>query len=209
MLATNNASFTNCKVVVTLKVLKKTDMDGFIPKKKVVTDFYYKYLINCAKVIDIQDLSGIRHYTTATITISGLKPSTITIIKGRYIRIKGYEYDKSVAFPVYKYRSGALNYSGYVSPKFTGAHYIYYNNGKIKEKIDYVMGKICTRNMFFQNAYNSKKSCMIYNRDTCVIEREYVYDVRENLICSNVFASNGTVLKQTSLDGQTKKSFYK
>lgn len=211
LLANNKSSRTNGRVIVTIKLLKQTDMSGFTPKKKLNVDFYYPYKINCGRVVKITDLNNVGHFLTASIKIPGLKIPSITIQSDKYIAIKhhAYDSDKLKAFVVYKYKHGVLNETGHVSAKFTGAHYIYYTDGKIREKIDYKDGKVCTRNLFYQNAYNSRKSCMVFNPELNVIEHEYIYDNKENLVCKNVFSSDGAFLQRNVYDGGKPRTHYR
>lgn len=180
----------NDATLVSIEILKKTDIIGFTKKPdNYILPFYMSSNIDCGKVITITDLSGNVVY----------KETTLSTCTGQQFTVKHDQYfliEESL-LTVYPYKCTALlKATTYINQKYTGALYKHYNGGYIKNKIRYVNGKIIFLEHFRNDALNTKKYSVQYKSEYPMVA--YLYDNKETTI--------GHVFLTTKLKAHSKSS---
>lgn len=201
-LAYNDKSTTKNTVIVTISTITDhTDMTNFVEgpvshKHTLVNDFYFPYKINMGQVKKITSLDEKQSFDTCYIDTTN--HGRLNFQVGKFFKVANHDYEKEVPYldnyfiTVFKYKVAVLNIAGYVDASMSGVRYIYYSNGKIEQRQYYKHGKMVQKYSYYNNEYNSMEKMFKYS-DYGVLETEYNYDSRENLISQTSYKADGTV----------------
>jgi len=204
-IAYNNKSPTNHQVLMTIRIIPThSDLSNISNTPKITNDLYFAYKINMGQVVKISSLDEKIEFTDCYINTE--VHGKIEFQINKFFKIVNFDYNNTADnyyLSVYKYIIGALNTSSYINPETTGVKFVFYQNGKIQEKLYYKQGIIAQKHVYRNNEFNSLHYSYVYS-DAGVLETEYEYSSDEALLkISSYLTGNKVTVPVNTLENLT------
>jgi hypothetical protein len=167
------------ELIVELETIPNYTDVKIVTSSIVHSPFYITYKLNCGKVKQITNSTGLEF--EECIICDPVDSKSITLHANEYF----YTKDKI-----------AINIP--VSSNYTGTRYTYFDGGLISCKFNYKDGKLRTSYYYRNDAYNTLEGVRIYDT-TATIIAEYLYDNQENLIVQSWYGSDSKIFYTTRL----------
>jgi hypothetical protein len=165
--------------IIEIQSLPESTIDMITPKT-IHSPIYISYTIDCGKVTNITDTTGILYEDCVILDDDGGE---------MVLGVNDYFYG---LLNVKKYRIAVLPVDVKIGSTYSGTRYTYFDNGLIGGKFNYKNGQLRTCYYYRNDMYNTLEGSRIHNADG-KIEAEYAYDNRETLTMQKWYNSNETV----------------